>query len=360
LDFGVTSLNTKTGVVTIAAGTNVTIDDSVAGTITVNASGGSGGVQSVSQGDGINVDNTDAANPIISLPVQGSIVPGTYNQVQVDARGIVTFAETVNVGVLTSVVAGANISIDDTSPAAPVISLAGISGSATAPVAMGENALTSDTYIQAKDVFATTGFIGHWEGPFTGNKWVIPPQDADGPGEDSLRVVKMAPDFSEIADTSAILYSQRYNPLITTPFATAPSSVAAVGTTINNAGVDIVSGSIDLNSTNWPTLKLGYYGILGNISLVTSSAQPLRFTIRGQITGKVSTTFVGQYVSEGSYHTVPLNNISFGFGANGQIQTGDTLTITVRCATIVALATTTIATAVPVLPIVLSPLTMAL
>jgi hypothetical protein len=136
--------------------------------------------------------------------------------------------------------------------------------------------------------------------------------------------------------------------------------VAPIGTTINNAGVDIVAGVITLDNQNWPTLKTGYYGILGNISLITNSSQPLRFTIRGQITGKASTTFVAQYVSEGLYHTVPLNNISFGFGSNGQIARGDTLTITVRCATIVSLATTAIATAVPVLPVVLSPLTMAL
>jgi hypothetical protein len=353
-----TTVNTLGGAITLAAGTNVTLD-TAGSTITINASGGSSGVQSVIEGDGVTVDNTDAANPIVSLPVQGSIVPGTYNQVQVDARGIVTFAETVPVGVLTSVVGGSNISIDDTNPAAPIISLNGVAGNATAPIAMGLNELTSDTYIQGKDLFATTGFVGHWDGPGSfGNKWAIPAQDADAPGETSLRVVKIQPDLTEVADTSAVLYSERYNPLITTPFATAPSSVAAIGTTINNAGVDIVSGSIALNSQNWPTLQTGYYGILGNISLVTSSAQPLRFTIRGQITGKAATTFVATYVSEGQYHTVPLNNISFGFGTNGQIAQGDTLTITVRCATIISLATTTIATAVPVLPVVLSPLTM--
>ena len=280
---------------------------------------------------------------------------------QVNANGIITFAETVPVGVLTSVVGGTNISINDTNPAAPIINLSGISGNATAPVAMGANELTSDTYIQAKDFLATTGYVGHWDGPGSfGNKWAIPYQDADAPGENSLRVVKLQPDLTEVPNTSAVLYSQRYNPLITTPFATAPSSVAPAGTTINNAGVDIVSGSIGLNSANWPTLQTSYYGILGNISLVTSTAQPLRFTVRGQITGKASTTFVAQYVSEGQYHTVPLNNISFGFGTNGQIAQGDTLTITVRCATITSLATTTIATAVPVLPLVLSPLTMAL
>ena len=353
-----TTVNTLGGAITLAAGTNVTLD-TAGSTITINASGGSGGVQTVSGSDSVEVDNTDAANPIVSLPVQGAITPGTYNQVQVNANGIITFAETVPVGVLTSVVAGSNISVDDTDPAAPIVSLNGISGNATAPIAMGLNELTSDTYIQGKDLFATTGFIGHWEGPFTGNKWAIPPQDADGPGENSLRVVKIDENREEIAGTSAVLYSERFNPLITTPFATAPSTVAAIGTTINNAGVDIVSGSIALNSQNWPTLQTGYYGILGNISLVTSSAQPLRFTIRGQITGKAATTFVANYVSEGLYHTVPLNNISFGFGANGQIAQGDTLTITVRCATIVSLATTTIATAVPVLPVVLSPLTMA-
>ena len=44
---GVSSLNSKTGALSILAGTNVTVDNSVASQITINATGGSGGVTSV-------------------------------------------------------------------------------------------------------------------------------------------------------------------------------------------------------------------------------------------------------------------------------------------------------------------------
>ena len=354
-----TTLNTKSGAITLAAGTNVTIDNSVPNTITINASGGGGGgVASVAGTGGIAVDNTDPANPIVSIETLGGLTPGDYvaPNISVNSKGQITFASSGTYGIVNSVQAGNNISVDSTDPYAPIIALNGISGSATNNVQMGVYTLTGDSNFQAKNMYSSDGYLGHWVG--FGNTWVIPSQDADAPGQDSLRIVKYAPDETEVPDTSAILYSERYNQLVTTPFATAPSTVAPIGTTINNAGVSIVSGVITLNNTNWNILTPRYFGILGSISLVTATAQPLRFTITGQITGKASMTFVGQYVSEGQYHTVPLNNISFGFGTNGLISQGNTLTITVRCATITSLATTTIATAVPVLPIVLSPLSV--
>jgi hypothetical protein len=349
-----TTVNTLSGAVVLAAGTNVSLD-TAGNTITINASGGGGGgVQSVVQGDGITVDNTDAANPIVSLPVQGSIVPGTYNQVQVDARGIITFAETVPVGVLTAITAGSNISIDDTNPAVPIISTAGFQGSATGDCDIGNFRLDSSAVITGNDLYAKNGFVGHFIG--FGEKYVIPDQDAGA--EAALARCKIDSTATEIAGTRALIYDELYNPLATTPFATAPSSVAAVGTTISNALTQIVAGSISLDVNNWPTLMTRYFGILGSISVVYAAARPIRYTITGQITGKASMNFVGQYVADGQYQTVPLNNISFGFGANGQIARGDTLTIRVFAQTIVSLATTTILTPVPVLPIVLSPLTM--
>jgi hypothetical protein len=350
-----TTVNTLSGNVTLVAGTNMSLDETTPGTIVFNASGGGGGgVQSVVQGDGITVDNTDAANPIVSLPVQSSIVPGTYNQVQVDARGIVTFAETVPVGVLTSVVAGSNISIDDTNPAAPIISTAGFQGSATGDCDIGNFRLDSSAVITGNDLYAKNGFVGHFIG--FGEKYVIPDQDAGA--DAALARCKIDSTATEIPNTRALIYDELYNPLATTPFATAPSAVAPIGTNITNSLTQIVAGSLSLDVNNWPTLMTRYFGILGSISIVYAAARPIRYTVTGQITGKASMTFVGTYVADGQYQTVPLNNISFGFGANGQIARGDTLTIRVFAQTIVSLATTTIQTAVPVLPIVLSPLTM--
>jgi collagen type VII alpha len=349
-----TTINTLSGAITLAAGTNITLTP-VGNTITIDAAGGGGGVASVNGSASIEVDNTDAANPIISLPVQGSITPGTYNQVQVNSNGIITFAENAAPTGVQSITAGSNISVDATDPSAPIVALDGFSGFATAPVNMQSFELLSDTYIHVDSALGKTGFVGFWNGGFGNDTYAIPFQDANA--DASLAFCKIDSDRTEVLNSRANLYNDlTFPPLATTPFATAPSTVAPVGTTINNSLTSLVSGSITLNNQNWPLRKPAYYGILGNISLITTTAQPLRFTIRGQITGKAAQTFVATYVSEGQYHTVPLNNISFPDATNGIINQGDTLTITVLVQTIVSLATTQIATAVPVLPVVLSPL----
>jgi nucleoside phosphorylase len=83
----------------LTAGTNITIDRSTPSAPVINASGGGGGtVDSIVAGDGIDVDDTDPANPIVS-----------------------------NIGVIT-VTAGANVTVDDTDPQNLIISATGGGG----------------------------------------------------------------------------------------------------------------------------------------------------------------------------------------------------------------------------------------
>lgn len=59
---------------TVAAGTNVTITTNAAGAKVINATGGGGGsVQTVT---GLNTDNTDPANPIVKISVDGTTITG--------------------------------------------------------------------------------------------------------------------------------------------------------------------------------------------------------------------------------------------------------------------------------------------
>jgi hypothetical protein len=353
-----TTVNNLSGNVVLAAGTNVSLD-TAGNTITINASGGGGGgVQGVSGTGGISVDNTDPANPVVSIETLGGLTPGSYvaPNIDVNSKGQITFISNGSYGVVNSITPGQNITVDATNPAAPIVNVLGFQGAATGDCDMGNYLLDSSAVIKGQSVYAKDGFLGHFSG--FGEKYAIPDQDAGSPTEPSLSRCKIDQNGAEIAGTRAQIYDELYNPLATTPFATAPSSVAPIGTTINNGSTQIVAGSITLDLNNWPTLMTRYFGILGSISIVYAAARPIRYTITGQITGKAAMTFVGQYVADGQYQTVPLNNISFGFGANGQITRGDTLTIRVFASTIVSLATTTIQTAVPVLPIVLSPLTM--
>ena len=60
---------------TVAAGTNITITTNADGEKVINASGGGGSVESVSGEDSVVVDNTDPANPIVSL-VNDALSPG--------------------------------------------------------------------------------------------------------------------------------------------------------------------------------------------------------------------------------------------------------------------------------------------
>jgi len=152
------------------------------------------------------------------------------------------------------------------------------------------------------------------------------------------------------------LYDQYYNQTVTLPFATTGASfIISPGATITNSLTKIITQSVNPNSTAWNFLTPRIWGILGNITLITGTAQPMRFTVTYQLNGGTERTMAATYIQNSQYMTVPINNISFGLPDN-TLAANDTLTINVYAQTIVSLATTTVTTAPPFIPAVVSPL----
>jgi hypothetical protein len=122
----VDSLNSQTGAIDItSADSSVTIDASTPGTIDLSVATGTGTVDSVVAGDGIVVDSTDPANPIVSNDGVITIVAGT--NVSVDntdpQNPIVSAAGGGGGGTVDTVVSGTGIDVDSTDPANPVVAL---------------------------------------------------------------------------------------------------------------------------------------------------------------------------------------------------------------------------------------------
>jgi hypothetical protein len=122
----VDSLNSQTGAIDItSADSSVTIDASTPGTIDLSVTTGTGTVDSVVAGDGIVVDSTDPANPIVSNDGVITIVAGT--NVSVDntdpQNPIVSATGGGGGGTVDTVVAGTGIDVDSTDPANPVVAL---------------------------------------------------------------------------------------------------------------------------------------------------------------------------------------------------------------------------------------------
>jgi hypothetical protein len=81
----------------------------------------------------------------------------------------------------------------------------------------------------------------------------------------------------------------------------------------------------------------------------------MRFTITYQKNGGTERTMAATYIQNNAYMTVPVNNITAGL-LDGTLSASDTLTINIYAQTIVALDTTTIATAVPFISAIISPM----
>lgn len=115
-----------------------------------------GGVASVVAGMNITVDNTDPANPIVSATNGGGIVDTIVagSHVTVDstdpANPIVSAS-----GEVVSVVAGTNVTVDSTDPANPIVSAAG--GGAVDSVVAGSH-ITVDSTDPANPIVAATGY----------------------------------------------------------------------------------------------------------------------------------------------------------------------------------------------------------
>ena len=159
-----------------------------------------------------------------------------------------------------------------------------------------------------------------------------------------------------VPSTTVGLYDQ-FNPqTVAVPFATSGASfIAPIGTTINNSLTKIITQSIQPNATAWNFTNATQWGILGNITLITAAARPMRFTITYQKNLGTERTMAATYIQNNAYMTVPVNNITAGL-PDGTLSANDQLTINIYAQTIVSLDTTTIATAVPFISAIISPM----
>lgn len=157
------------GVLSVVAGTNVTVDDTDPHNPIVSATGSGGGVESVTGSTSITVDNTDPDNPIVEraaitgdagIPANSNTITfdtvntdtGTFGDdthvaaITVNGKGLITGVTSVEIsssggGIVDSVVAGTNVTVDDTDPANPIVSATGGGGSSlfVAPVELASN-----------------------------------------------------------------------------------------------------------------------------------------------------------------------------------------------------------------------------
>jgi len=153
------------GVVEIVAGTNVTVDNTDPTHPIVSAAGGGGssGVQSIVAGANVTVNNTDPHNPIISASGGG----GSGGVVSVTAGSDISVNNAdpthpiVSVGstFVRGVVAGTNCTVNSADPAHPIINVTGGGGTLTS-VQAGAGITVDNTTPTAPKVARVGGYIG--------------------------------------------------------------------------------------------------------------------------------------------------------------------------------------------------------
>lgn len=218
-------------------------------------------------------------------------------------------------------------------------------------------ALTANTVLTTTATQSgMSGFVG-FKGEGTQVSYALQAEDvqASDPG---LKRVKLTSANTIVPGSLARIVDQ-FNPqTVAIPFATtAPSFVIAPGASITTAQTLIISQSIQPNATALTYLTPRTFGILGNITLNTSSAVPLRFTVTFQKNNGVERTMAATYLQNNAFMTVPVNNISVGL-EDGTILPNDNITINVFAQTLTFGSSTTIVTAPPFIAAILSMLSL--
>ena len=363
---GQTFINTVSG----TAGRITASTTSGATTVDLATSGVSAGVKAYPSS--LTVDTygritsiTAGSAPVASVSGTAPIVSsgGTTPAISLSASGVVAntygYPSSLTVdtyGRITSATAGTN-------PSGTYLPLAGgtMTGSidfASTYNASNVNALTATTVLGANFVQAgTAGYLGFKASGGAGvQTYSLVYEDATGPSSLGMKRCKLNTSNAVVAGSTGFLYDQFYNQTVAVPFSTSGASfIAPIGTSITNSLTKIITQSIQPNGTAWNFLTARQWGILGNFTLITASAKPMRFTMTYQLNGGTERTLASTYIQNNAYMTVPVNNISFGT-AEPTLSANDLLTINIYAQTIVSLDTTTIATAVPFISAIVSPM----
>jgi hypothetical protein len=315
----------------LQAGSGITVSNVGNNVYQISASGGGGGISSIVPGLGIAVDATDPANPIVSNT--STITAGdTTMTVSNDGLGNYTLSA---------------------HPGGSVVSDLNFAGTYNATSVKG---MTANTVATTQFLQASAGYLGFKATGGTSQTYSLVFADASSASEVGIKRCKLNQSNAVVASTTGYLYDQFYNQTVAVPFATSGASfIAPIGTTINNSLTKIITQSVNPNATAWNFLTARQWGILGNFTLITAAAKPMRFTITYQKNGGTERTMAATYIQNNAYMTVPLNNITAGL-ADNTLAVNDTLTINVYAQTIVSLDSTTIATAVPFLAAIISPM----
>jgi hypothetical protein len=224
---------------------------------------------------------------------------------------------------------------------------------ASAVAALTANTVLAGTFNQA----GPAGYVG-FKGDSAAQTYVLQYEDVSSPTALGLLRTKVTSSNVPVAGTLCRITDQ-FNPqTVTIPFATSGASfIISPGATITNSLTKIITQSINPNATAYNILASRTFGILGNITLITGTTQPMRFTVTYQKNGGTERTMAATYIQNSQYMTVPVNNISVGL-PDSTLAANDTLTFNVYAQTIVSMATTTVTTAPPFISAVLSPLSL--
>ena len=383
---GITSINGQTGsAITLSGAGYVQVTNPTPDTIQFYTSGQ---IDQIQAGLGITVNNGDPVYPTITANVAGlqagtgiTISPLANNVYQINASGggAITLNSTTtpglditddgngnfylaNTGIISATAGNTTMTVNNdglgnltltASPGGSIVS--DLTGGGTRSMT-GMSNIAGNNIRATANLQASAGRLGFQATGGTSQTYSLLFADASSASELGLKRCKLDLSNNTVAGTTGFLYDQYYNQTVAVPFATTlPSFVAPIGTTINNSLTKIVAQSIQPNATAWNFLNARTWGILGNFTLITAAAQPMRFTFTYQKNGGTERTMAATYIQNSAYMTVPVNNISIGLPDN-TLSANDTLTINVYAQTIVSLASTTIATAVPLIAAVLSPM----
>jgi hypothetical protein len=315
----------------LSAGSGITITPQANNVYEIASSGGGGGIASIVPGRAIAVDATDPANPIVSNT--GTLTAGdTTITLLDDGNGDYTVSA---------------------HPGGSVVSNLNFAGTYNATAIKD---LTANTVATTQFLQASAGYLGFKATGGTTQTYSLVFADASSASEVGIKRCKLNQSNAVVASTTGYLYDQFYNQTVAVPFATSGASfIAPIGTSITNSLTKLITQSVNPNGTAWNFLTARQWGILGNITLITASAKPMRFTITYQKNGGTERTMPATYIQNNAYMTVPVNNITAGL-ADNTLSANDTLTVNVYAQTIVSLDTTTIATAVPFISAIISPM----